>query len=74
MTLRHEGHMQRLVEPGMGPYEGWGVSIEGPKYCGKTWCAESMASSEYSLVYPAGDSQKPIDDVGGPDALVVAQA
>ena len=60
--------------PEWGPMKDGGVSIEGPKYCGKTWCAESIASSEYSLVYPAGDSQKPIDDVGGPDALVVAQA
>lgn len=28
------------------------VSIEGPKNCGKTWCARSMSNSEYSLVDP----------------------
>ena len=28
------------------------VSIEGPKGCGKTWCARSLSNSEYSLVDP----------------------
>ena len=59
MTLRHEGYMHRLVEPQIETLlkEMRAVSIEGPKYCGKTWCAESIASSEYSLVDPTGNFQ-----------------
>lgn len=34
------------------------VSLEGPKFCGKTWCAESLAASEYSFVDPSGNHQK----------------
>ncbi|MBO4357538.1 MAG: ATP-binding protein [Candidatus Methanomethylophilaceae archaeon] len=31
------------------------VSIEGPKGCGKTWCARSKSNSEFSLVNPEGN-------------------
>ena len=60
MTLRHEGYIHRLVEPRIKALmkEVGAISIEGPKYCGKTWCAESLAASEYSLVDPAGNFQK----------------
>ena len=30
------------------------ISIEGPRSCGKTWCARNLAESEYSLADPKG--------------------
>ncbi len=31
------------------------VCIEGPRHCGKTWCARNLAESEYPLDDPKGD-------------------
>ncbi len=49
-----EGYLPRLIESEIrSTMEVMGaVSIEGPKACGKTWCARRLANSEYSLVDP----------------------
>lgn len=51
------GYLPRLVETEiersmkvMGA-----VSLEGPKACGKTWCARHLCKSEFSLVDPTGN-------------------
>ncbi len=56
MTLTPEGYLSRLVETELkvGLNAAGAISIEGPKSCGKTWCARSLAESEYSLVDPNG--------------------
>ena len=57
MTLTPEGYRSRLIEneliialdtPGA-------MVIEGPKSCGKTWCARHISESEFSLVDPEND-------------------
>ena len=57
MTLVPEGYRTRLIERKIQRSLGsaGAVSIEGPKGCGKTWCARSMSNSEYSLVDPANN-------------------
>ena len=54
MTLTPKGYRRRLVEGLiLKTLESAGAaSIEGPKNCGKTWCARSLSNSEYSLVDP----------------------
>ena len=54
MTLTPEGYRRRLVESQIAESlrSAGAVSIEGPKNCGKTWCARSMSNSEFSLVDP----------------------
>ncbi len=54
MTLTPEGYLTRLVEDRIlkSLKSAGAVSIEGPKNCGKTWCARSVSNSEYSLVDP----------------------
>lgn len=57
MTLTPEGYRRRLIEDKIQKSlrSAGAVSIEGPKNCGKTWCARSMSNSEYSLVDPEND-------------------
>lgn len=54
MTLVPEGYRTRLIEGKIQKSlkSAGAVSIEGPKGCGKTWCARSLSNSEYSLVDP----------------------
>lgn len=54
MTLAPEGYRKRLIEGKILKSLGsaGAVSVEGPKGCGKTWCARSLSNSEYSLVDP----------------------
>ncbi len=51
MTLIREGYRARLVDEKIGRYlEAFGaVSIEGPKWCGKTWTGENHACSEIRI-------------------------
>lgn len=55
MTLIPNGYLPRLIEKKveLGLKAGGAVCIEGPKFCGKTWCARKFAESEFSLVDPA---------------------
>ncbi len=57
MTLVPEGYRTRLIEGKIQKSlkSAGAVSIEGPKGCGKTWCARSLSNSEYSLVDPANN-------------------
>ncbi len=54
MTLTPAGYLSRLVEKQIeiGLKTAGAISIEGPKSCGKTWCARNIAESEFSLVNP----------------------
>lgn len=54
MTLTPEGYRRRLVEDMIHKSlnAAGAVNIEGPKNCGKTWCARSISNSEFSLVDP----------------------
>ena len=54
MTLVPEGYRHRLIEDRIlkSLKSAGAVSVEGPKSCGKTWCARSLSNSEYSLVDP----------------------
>lgn len=56
MALTNPGYRPRLVDPVIGRYLGifGGVSIEGPKWTGKTWTAEHHASSEFKLTGSTG--------------------
>ncbi len=58
MTLTPEGYISRLAEKqlNLGLNVAGAVVIEGPRSCGKTWCARNAAESEYSLDDPNGDS------------------
>ncbi len=60
MTLTPAGYRKRLVEGRIlkSLKSAGAVSIEGPKNCGKTWCARSIANSEYSLVDPENNFVK----------------
>lgn len=57
MALTPKGYLRRLVEDEiqMMLETAGAVSIEGPKNCGKTWCALSFSNSVYSLVDPTND-------------------
>lgn len=56
MTLTPEGYRPRLAESELDlMMRAFGaVSIEGPKFCGKTWLSRTRANSEISLNDPAG--------------------
>lgn len=58
MTLTPEGYISRLAEKqlNLGLKAAGAVVLEGPRFCGKTWCARNTAESEYSLDDPSGDS------------------
>lgn len=47
MTLRREGYIDRLVDKKIQEYLSvfGAISIEGPKWCGKTWAALNSANS-----------------------------
>ena len=57
MTLTPPGYRRRLIEEelDLSLRTAGAVSIEGPRYCGKTWCARNLAESECSLDDPKGD-------------------
>ena len=50
-SLKNPGYRERLLDREVGVLmEIFGaVKIEGPKYCGKTWCAQAHANSEIRL-------------------------
>ena len=50
-------YLPRLVESEIQRTMGvmGAVSLEGPKACGKTWCARQLSKSEFSLVNPEGN-------------------
>jgi predicted AAA+ superfamily ATPase len=56
MTLAEQGYRSRLMDVRIGEMlESFGaVSIEGPKYCGKTWTALSHANSAVYVMDPEG--------------------
>ena len=56
MTLAEQGYRSRLMDVRIGEMlESFGaVSIEGPKYCGKTWTALSNANSAVYVMDPEG--------------------
>ncbi len=47
MALTSEGYINRLAEKqlNLGLKAAGAVVIEGPKSCGKTWCARNVAES-----------------------------
>lgn len=51
------GYLPRLVETEIERFMKvmGAVSLEGPKACGKTWCARHLCKSEFSLVDPTGN-------------------
>ena len=50
-SLKNPGYRERLLDREVGELMGLfgAVKIEGPKYCGKTWCAQAHANSEIRL-------------------------
>lgn len=54
MTLTPAGYKHRLVEKQLeqGLRVAGAAVIEGPRSCGKTWYARSLAESEYGLDDP----------------------
>ncbi len=54
MALTPAGYRPRLIEEQLNKSlrSAGAVVIEGPRSCGKTWCARSLAESEYSLADP----------------------
>ena len=57
MTLTPEGYRSRLIENELiiALDTTGAMVIEGPKSCGKTWCARHISESEFSLVNPEND-------------------
>ncbi|GHV13208.1 ATPase [Spirochaetia bacterium] len=57
MALTEEGYRSRLIDPKIADLltEFGAVSIEGPKWCGKTWTALNHANSVFFLTDPAGN-------------------
>ena len=51
MTLTPPGYLPRLIDKTIEQYlKSFGaVSIEGPKWCGKTWSARNQCKSEFQL-------------------------
>ena len=49
--LKHRDYRERLIDREVDELMGvfGAVKIEGPKYCGKTWCAQAHANSEIRL-------------------------
>lgn len=58
MTLTPDGYRPRLIDERMGAMLGsfGAVSIEGPRWCGKTWTAKNHANSEIGIA----DAEGPI--------------
>lgn len=56
MTLRPNGYMPRLIDDELPlMLKSFGaVSIEGPRWCGKTWTAENHANSETKIASMEG--------------------
>lgn len=56
MTLTPEGYRPRLIDDRLAKHiKAFGaVSLEGPKWCGKTWCAENICNSEFKLTEKTG--------------------
>ena len=56
MTVRKEGYKTRLVDKKLSEYlKLFGaVSVEGPKWCGKTWTSLNHAGSVSYIMDPAG--------------------
>ena len=57
MSLKREGYKTRLVDKKLREYlKLFGaVSVEGPKWCGKTWTSLNHANSITYIMDPAGD-------------------
>ena len=55
MTLTPEGYRSRLIEKELtvALNAAGAVAIEGPRSCGKTWCARHLSESECSLTDPS---------------------
>lgn len=56
MTLTPEGYRPRLIDKSIDEMLGsfGAVSIEGPKWCGKTWTARNHSNSEMSVAGKTG--------------------
>lgn len=56
MTLRKDGYRDRLVDNTIGDYlKTFGaISIEGPKWCGKTWTGLNHSNSVIYTGNPKG--------------------
>jgi predicted AAA+ superfamily ATPase len=56
MTLRKSGYLPRIIDKRIEEtLEIFGaVSVEGPKWCGKTWSSLNHANSVYYILDPAG--------------------
>lgn len=56
MTLTPEEYRPRLIDRTLAQYlQAFGaVSLEGPKWCGKTWCAKNACNSEFGLTGMTG--------------------
>ena len=57
MPLTEKGYRSRLVDAGIARYMGLfgALSIEGPKWCGKTWTALNHANSAVYIMDPEND-------------------
>jgi len=57
MALTEPGYNQRLVDGRIARYMGLfgALSIEGPKWCGKTWTALNHANSVVYIMDPEND-------------------
>ena len=56
MTLVEDGYRPRVADQSIGEsLQAFGaVSVEGPKYCGKTWTSLNHADSVFYIADPAG--------------------
>jgi predicted AAA+ superfamily ATPase len=57
MSLTKQGYLPRIIDAKVADYLGifGAVSVEGPKWCGKTWTSLNHASSVTYLMDPAGN-------------------
>ena len=57
MSLRKEGYLPRIIDAKIAEYLRifGALSIEGPKWCGKTWTALNHANSVTYIMDPSGD-------------------
>ena len=57
MAIRQKGYKSRLADKKLQEYlKLFGaVSVEGPKWCGKTWTSLNHANSVTYIMDPAGD-------------------
>ena len=56
MTLRKSGYLPRVIDTKIEEYLGifGAISVEGPKWCGKTWASLNHANSVNYIMDPAG--------------------